>query len=353
MRKTPSPAHATVAPTLCKLHITRGVLPTKHLLCACTFVHCVERLYLSEALRGASVRLPGPIDLAATLHGGQAFRWRRTLDGAWLGAVDGVAARIEGDLVRGPEDESVRRYFRLEPADAARRARLARDPIVAPALAAHSGLRLLRQDPWETTVAFITSANNNVLRIEGILERIARRWGTPIEHGLRAFPTALTLSRARTDSLRSVGLGYRAPFVREAARLVARGEVDLEALRGEGAEEARDGLLALPGVGPKVADCIALFSLDVDDAFPVDRWVLRAMADVMGAEGDEPRAKGRRAGQHSAPSPQPSARDVTAFARARWGRDAGLAQQLLFHDLRVRERAPGTERLELHYDISD
>jgi len=276
------------------------------------------------------MRLPQPLDLAATLHGGQAFRWRKAEDGAWTGVIGGVGARIEGGAIEGPRDGDVRRYFRFEPEDAARRARLARDAIVAPALAAHPGLRLLRQDPWETTVAFVTSANNNVLRIEGILDRICARWGPPLELGQRAFPAPDVLARARETTLRAVGLGYRAPFVRDAARLVARGDVDLDALRGAGADEAREALLALPGVGPKVADCIALFSLDVDDAFPVDRWVLRAMAEA--CFGGEERAP----------------RDVVEFARDRWSRDAGLAQQLLFHAARVRERAPGTRRLEIN-----
>jgi N-glycosylase/DNA lyase len=323
------------------------------------------------------VQLPQPLDLAATLHGGQAFRWRR--DGAtWAGVIGGVAATItdngshraagpagqpvegggrkarkagnagipafpnsplsvprlpdipghpRGPIITGPSDAAVRRYFRFEPEDDARRERLAQDDIVAPALAAHAGLRLLRQDPWETTVAFVTSANNNILRIEGILDRMCAKWGAPLEFGQRRFPDAGTLSRARVDSLRAVGLGYRAPFVRDAARMVARGDVDLASLRGASADDAREVLLRLPGVGPKVADCIALFSLDVDDAFPVDRWVLRAMGDAF-FDGEE-----------KAP------REVVDFARARWGRDAGLAQQVLFHAARVRDQAPGTKRL--------
>ena len=281
------------------------------------------------------MRLRGPIDLPGSLRGGQAFRWRTEADGAFVGAIGGSAWRLarapDGGVdarawpARTADEQALARYFRLEADDDARRARLARDAALAPAMRAHPGLRLLRQDPWETTVAFITSANNNVLRIEGILARIAEKWGAPIDapFAARSFPAAETIGRARESSLRAVGLGYRAPFVREAARMVARGNVPLDALRGRPLVEMREALLELPGVGPKVADCIALFSLDADDAFPIDRWIARAVSDVFFA------------GRALKP------REVEAFARERWGMDAGLAQQYLFHAARMAGRRVG------------
>lgn len=270
------------------------------------------------------MRLTGPIDLAHSLQGGQAFLWRR--DGAGFeGHIGGKPVTLTSAgsdvLALGQTRRNFERYFRLEPADAARRTRLSLDPIVAPSLEAMPGLRLLRQEPWETTVAFLTSANNNVLRIEGILRALVDAYGD--EGG--AFPSPERLARVPEASLRAAGLGYRAPFLRQSARLVAKGDVDLAALRGASHEEVREALLTLPGVGPKVADCIALFSLDVDDAFPVDRWVLRAMEEAFGRAF--------------------TLTDCGAFARARWGQDAGLAQQYLFHALRLRASAPGTRRV--------
>lgn len=279
-------------------------------------------------LLAGSVRLHAPLDLASTLHGGQAFRWRRE-GGAWQGVLGARVVELRptsdglGIDTKGATRRALESYFRLEPADAARRARLAKDPYLGPTVAANPGLRLLRQEPWEATAAFLTSANNNVLRIEGILQRVAERWGTPLEGAHHAFPDAETLGRAREQDLRAVGLGYRAPFLRETARLVAKGDVALE--RGAPLEDAREELQKLPGVGPKVADCIALFALDCDDAFPIDRWILRAVAQV--------------AGRELAP------REAAAFARDRWGGDAGLAQQFLFHAVRLGASAPGTSRL--------
>jgi N-glycosylase/DNA lyase len=270
------------------------------------------------------VRLAGPIDLAHSLHGGQAFLWTREGD-TFTGRIEGhpVVLTQDGDEVTaaGAPRAAFARYFRLEPADAARRARLARDPALAPAMAALPGLRLLRQDPWETTVAFLTSANNNVLRIELILRNLVAKYG---EEG--AFPAPERLARATEPALRACGLGYRAPFLRQSARMVAARDIDLAGLRGAPWPEAREALLELPGVGPKVADCIALFALDCDEAFPVDRWILRAVADVSGRE--------------LAP------REAVAWAHARWGKDAGLAQQYLFHAVRLAARAPGTRRVK-------
>lgn len=281
------------------------------------------------------VRLDGPVDLAHTLQGGQAFRWRRQAD-AFVGAVGARAVRYQAapadavDAAAWPRATRAwhARYLGLTAQDEAARRRLAKDPVLAPALAAHPGLRLLRQEPWETCVAFLTSANNNVLRIEKILAALAQK-GEPLDapFAARAFPAPEVLARVPDAELRRMGLGYRAPFVRESARMVARGDVDLDALRGGAPDEVRDALLALPGVGPKVADCIALFALDVGGAFPVDRWVLRAVSESF--------FEGR-------PLTHQAARE---FARLRWGDDAGLAQQVLFHALRVREAAPGVRRL--------
>lgn len=271
-----------------------------------------------------------PVDLAHSLHGGQAFLWRRDEE-AYVGLVEGAPVRLRQDgpharLVEGAR-AAVERYLRIEHTDDARRGRLARDPVLAGAMRATPGLRLLRQDPWETTVAFLTSANNNVLRIEGILRGLVATYGEPVgAHGLRAFPAPERLARATEARLRALGLGYRAPFLRDTARAVARGDVDLAALRGASREEAREALVALPGIGPKVADCIALFALDVDDAFPVDRWVLRAME----------RAFDRAF----------TLKDAAEFARGRWGADAGLAQQYLFHAVRLDAAAPGTARVK-------
>jgi N-glycosylase/DNA lyase len=280
------------------------------------------------------VRLPGPVDLPATLRGGQAFRW----EARGPGFVATVGARVVGyqpapglavEARAWPRASAAwhARYLGATPQDDAALARLARDPALAPAIRAHPGLRILRQEPWETTVAFLVSANNHVARIEGILRRLAAlgpALDSPLGVG-HAFPAPETVARVPEARLRAMGLGYRAPFLRATSRMVAAGDVDLDALSGAPQDETREALLALPGVGPKVADCIALFGLGVTGAFPVDRWVLRAVSDAFfGGAPVRPR-------------------DAEAFARARWGDDAGLAQQYLFHAWRVSAKRRGPD----------
>lgn len=288
------------------------------------------------------MRIPGPVDLAATLQGGQAFRWRLDDEGAFVGTIGrrlvrfraGRGGALDARATPRTSRAVLERYLGATAQDDARRDRVGSDERLSAAVAAHPGLRILRQDPWETTVAFITSANNNVLRIEGILERLALRYGEPVSDGetMRAsFPAPEKLARASEAALRAAGLGYRAPFLRQSARLVAKGDLDLESWRGSAPHEARAALLSLPGVGPKVADCIALFGLDVTGAFPLDRWVLRAVVDTF--------PDAFPAGRETKP------RAIEAFARERWGDDAGLAQQYLFHLVRVKQGAPGTARL--------
>lgn len=273
----------------------------------------------------------GGFDAPGTLLGGQSFRWRRVGD-AYEGVALGRAWRVRPDddaldVDVGLPPAAARRYLGLDPAYPSALARLARDPALADAVARHRGLRILRQDPWEALVAFVTSANNNVPRIEGILARLAERAGTPLPPGRHAFPTPEALARVPERDLRAAGLGYRAPFVRSTARAVADG-FPLPALARRPYAAARDALLELDGVGPKVADCVCLFGLGHGEAFPVDTWIRHAMGRVLGETLAEAR--------------------VADAARKRWGRDAGLAQQYLFHAARVEgkggRKAPGAAR---------
>jgi len=280
-----------------------------------------------------------PVLLAPTLLGGQSFRFRAIGD-AFAGVVEGdlwTLATAPGGLAwtsaRRRGRARLARYLGLDGSYPAALERLSQDPVLAPVVARHAGLRVLRQEPWETLVAFVTSANNHVPRIEGILARLAEAAGEPRDDGevpYHAFPDADAVARLGERRLVSLGFGYRAPYVRATARAVARGDCDLEALREASCGEAREALLALPGVGPKVADCVALFGLGHGEAFPVDRWIARAVADRFFEAGEAPR-------------------DLKAFALARWGSDAGLAQQFLFHAARVEgahgRRAPGASRL--------
>jgi N-glycosylase/DNA lyase len=293
----------------------------------------------------AAVRLAGTdaLHLIRTLQSGQTFRW--TSQAAGDGAT--VATGIVGhDVVRVRQDgrglwlvapagaaarETLLRYFGFgrEP-NAIRRIETAleTDPVLARVLPSTRGIAILSQDPWEVLVSFIISANNNIPKICLSVERLARAFGRPLGNGAYAFPSPGRLADARPRVLAACLLGYRVPYVRAAARLVAGGRIQLDALRRMPIADARERLLEIPGVGEKVADCVLLFGLQHTAAFPVDVWVQRAVERLYF------RGRSRRPGE------------IRSFAEAQFGALAGFAQQHLFCYARARFRSNGERRHE-------
>ncbi len=279
----------------------------------------------------ALVSIPGGIDLNATFGCGQAFRWRPQPDGAWQG-VAGVyratIARTAEGIRIDPCDEAAfegfwKRYLDLDCDYSACEAALACDEVLAPMVRRCGGLRLLNQPVWECLVSFLISSNNNVKRIEGIVERLCMRYGQDMG-GYHAFPAPQAILAAGEESLRACGLGYRAAFVWRTAQRVCEG-FPLDPLPEMGFEQAKQLLLTLHGVGEKVADCVLLFSCGYREAFPVDVWVHRAVTAAFTDAGSSPK-------------------ELRAFARRRFGALAGLAQQVLFHYERICKKEMDTGR---------
>ena len=262
---------------------------------------------------------PG-FDLEKSVESGQAFRWKKEGDG-WLGLCRNVPVRIrqEGEVLAVTADQPEvaaapfwSAYLGLDLDYGPMEQLLADDPHTAPCLPYSRGIRVFRQDPYETLISFILSANNNVRRISGIIERLCERFGQPVAFDgaqLFAFPEAEALAALSPEEIAACGAGYRAPYVVESARRVAEG-YDLSALKTLSFEETRGALMAFPGVGPKVAECVMLFSLGCDRAFPVDVWVKRIVAYLY--PGEEGKQAARAAAE-------------------RFGPWAGAAQQYLFH----------------------
>lgn len=275
----------------------------------------------------------GPLDLGLTLSCGQAFRWHLTDEG-WSGVVGraDLRARQERDstlevLTHGddPGERSLRHYFRLDE-DPAIHLEHAEELLDLPGFAPLLGLRLLRQDPWETLASFICSAAANIQKITTAVEDVAAAWGEPIGGSTRcAFPPPETIARLSEGDLRELGLGFRAPFLLATARRIAEGSGwSWERLRQSPIERARALLTGLPGVGPKIADCVLLFGLDRLDAYPVDRWIRRATLEL---------------------SSRRSARDEDLVRWAeRLGPGRGYLQQILFHLRRTSGPLPALRR---------
>ena len=307
------------------------------------------------------IPLPGPLDLDATLDSGQAFRWNRR-GGAFEGVVGNsvVLLRQVGnglEFSSAPEPEATVRqrltdYLALD-IDLDDVYRVIRtDEEIGASIDTFRGMRVLRQDPWECLASFICSSNSNIQRIRRNIEDISSLCGEPIQRGgagraaRHAFPTPERLASVGPEALRDLKLGYRAKYLHETAVMVAEGRVVPLALREADYEEALDQLTRLPGVGDKVANCVALFSLEKPEAFPVDVWIHRVLEETYPGEISAFR---RRLLRRSGPN-RPTAgkrkdgaivarERLREWAQERFGRYAGWANHYLFHSRRNQGRA--------------
>ena len=229
----------------------------------------------------------GGLELDSTLDCGQCFRWSWTPAG-WAGVVDDrpVLARMEGDtlLLEGP-DETERdfwsRYFALDVDYPALLARYqAGNRRLAACVVENPGIRVLRQPFFETLCTFILSQNNNIPRIRGLVERLCALCGSPLGNGQHAFPTPEQLAACTEEQLATLRAGWRAGYLADAAQKVRGPLPGPETLAALPLADARAALMTIHGVGPKVADCTLLYGLGRWDAFPLDVWMKRAMAQL-------------------------------------------------------------------------
>lgn len=275
-----------------------------------------------------------PLDLDTTLACGQAFRWRRRDDGLWYGVIGDrlIELRVEDGVLywRTYPDGGqalVEDYLRLSDDVASIYATLAEsDPHLESLVDRFRGLRLVRQDPMETVLSFVCSAANSIPRIMGAIEQMAAHYGELVcEKGnlcYHAFPTPERLASAKPGHLDTLGsLGFRGENVRSVARqIMDRGEGWLTGLRNVSYEDAKAELLCIRGVGAKIADCVCLFSLDKNEAVPVDTHV-RQLAHRLFLP--DMKAKSITDGVY---------RRIVETFRERYGQYAGWAQQFLFYE---------------------
>ena len=148
------------------------------------------------------------------------------------------------------------------------------------AMKVSDGIRILRQDPWETLCSFIISQNNNIGRIKKIVARVCEKFGEPFSSGGKtyySFPTAQALDDAGTDEIFSCGTGFRAKYLSDAAQKYLSGDVDFDRVRTGTDEQAAAELMKICGVGPKVAACTLLFGFGRTASFPIDVWIRRVL----------------------------------------------------------------------------
>jgi N-glycosylase/DNA lyase len=263
-------------------------------------------------------------DLDATLSSGQAFSWRRGADEQWRGWIGDrpCVAGLDGGRLHvlggGLTDSDVARYFGLNvsmdkifasfPAD---------DPWLARARLFAPGLRILRQEPWETLCNFICSSLKQIVQIAQINHDLRVAFGPKLRPGEHVFPSAAQLARVSEAELRACKLGFRARHLFVAARQIAAGEISLDHVATLPTAEARKELMRVRGVGEKVANCVLLFAYGRLEAFPIDVWVERVLRQLY--------FKNRR-------KIRPGA--LRLFSERHFGPHGGYAQQFLFHWIR-------------------
>lgn len=260
---------------------------------------------------------------------GQCFRWNEQEDKSYIGVIKkGVlSVKKDGDkiifngMLDGNIKNIVEEYFDLNRNYSKIKDELSHiDQYLKNSIEYGSGIRILNQDLWETIISFIISANNNIPRIKGIIERISKKYGTEIEwNGKKyyTFPTAEQLKDVSVQDFRNLGTGFRDIRLYETTHLILDKKVDLEKMPEEDTLTARDELLKLSGVGPKVADCILLFStLKRFDVFPIDVWVRRVMNELYIKNEDETKV---------------SKKEIMKIADEKFGALEGIAQQYLFY----------------------
>lgn len=261
---------------------------------------------------------------------GQCFRWNRETDGSYTGVFRQNVVNVKKEdgkiIFRGISDGDLEKecteYFDLNRDYEEIKNKLSKvDDNLKNSIKYGSGIRILNQDLWETLISFIISANNNIPRIKGIIERLSKNYGNKIIWNGKeyyTFPTPEQLARADTRDLRALGLGFRDVRVYETTKAINEDKNKLKELEDEkDVNVLREKLLEFSGVGPKVADCIMLFStLKKLEVFPIDVWVRRVMNELYIKNEDEAKV---------------NKREIEKLAKEKYGNLAGIAQQYLFY----------------------
>ena len=282
------------------------------------------------------IKIKDSFELKDIFECGQCFRWNEESDGSYTGVItEGVLNVVKNNkeivftgVLKGDIKEICNKYFDLETDYSQIKQELSKiDEYLKSSIEYGEGIRILHQDLWECIISFIISANNNIPRIKGIIERISKKYGKQLEWRKNTyflFPTPEELKEASVDDLRSLGLGFRDKRVYRTTQMIINKEIDLEKLKqSNNSLKIKEQLLTLDGVGEKVADCIMLFSLKRFDVFPVDVWVRRVMNELYIKNEEEAKVKNE---------------EIRKLAENKFHDLAGIAQQYLFYARRNSEK---------------
>ena len=219
------------------------------------------------------------IDIDNSINSGQVFLWKK-IKKNWYG-IDGQNIL---KINQGGKIESIQNtktdFFRKNDDIQKIIKSISKDKTVKKAISQYEGLRLFNQDPFQCMISFIISSNSNIQKIKNSLEKISKKFGTKLvvqNEEFYLFPKPEKIAKASINEIKTCGVGYRAPFIKEAAKMVTLKKINFEYLKNSDYNETKRNLRLIPGVGNKVADCIMLFSLNKLDAFPLDTWMIKIL----------------------------------------------------------------------------
>ena len=266
-------------------------------------------------------------NLKYTLECGQCFRWECIEDNTYIGVIEDRVIKIKqqgnklliwSSLTTNLE-QAVSKYFDLNKDYLFLEKEIAKiDKNVEESLKYSSGIRILNQPLFETIISYIISANNNIKRISRSVKDISRKYGKKVlfeNNEYYLFPTLEEIANITIDDLLECGTGFRARYIKNVINYFLDNKNFLMNLENMDTENARKSLMSLMGVGPKVADCILLFSLKRGEVFPIDVWVKRIMEKLYFKDNT-------------------SIKEISEFAKDKFGKHAGIVQQHLFHNVR-------------------
>jgi N-glycosylase/DNA lyase len=281
-----------------------------------------------------------PFNLDATLCCGQVFRWDKR-DDWWYGVAKEKAFKIRqiGSSLefKNADASFVKSYFGLHVDLSKIFSEISRDEHIAQAISRFKGLRIIHQDPWECLISYICATYKNISAIKNMLSNLSKKFGEKTlydSYAFYTFPKPESLAKANTKELEKCGLGYRAKYVFETARVIWENSFDFEHLKRMPYEKAREELQNFSGVGLKVADCISLFSLGKFEAFPVDVWIKRSILRYYA--NYFPNEFVKKISRKKSPT-KSEYEQINSFGRRYFGKYAGYAQEYLYHYVRSKE----------------
>ena len=219
------------------------------------------------------------IDIDNSINSGQVFLWEKC-GSDWYGINGQDILKINKNAVIKSIQNSKTDFFRKKDNMQEIIKSISKDKTVKEAIKQYEGLRIFKQDPFQCMISFIISSNSNIQKIKTSLEKITKKFGVKVEIQNKEFflfPKPEKLANASIEEIKKCGVGYRAPFIKQAAEMIFSKKIDLEYLEKLDYKEAKKNICLIPGVGNKVADCILLFSLNKLEAFPLDTWMIKIL----------------------------------------------------------------------------